>query len=222
MSERGASGVEELPAAAADRETARVEAFSDGVFAIAITLLVLELRVPAGLSAAGLRAALAAEWPSYFAFLTSFGIIGVMWINHHRIFGLMRRVDHALLVLNGLLLLGVSVVPFPTAVAAAYLGHPGAVEAMVLYCAVGIYIALAFTALWRYASSPARRPPLLRIAHDSEPVRALHEQYRFGPAVYVVALALALWRPAVSMGLCLAVAAFFAVPPRRPRAKATA
>ena len=209
----------ESEGAPVERETGRVEAFSDGVFAIAITLLVLELRVPAGLGAAGLRAALLGEWPSYFAFLSSFGIIGVMWINHHRIFSLLRRVDHAAIVLNGLLLLGVSIVPFPTAVAAAYLGHDGAVPAMVLYSSTGIYIALAFTALWRYVSSPSRRPALMRVAPDSGPVRALHAQYRFGPLFYLASLALAFLSPATSMALNLGVAVLFLVPPRAPGAR---
>src|SRR5204863_6829827 len=107
-----------------EKETQRLEAFSNGVFAIAITLLVLEMKVPhdAGL---GLGRALLDGWPSYFGFLTSFATIGIMWINHHRIFRLVGRIDHTLLILNGLLLLGVTFVPYPTAVLATYLGHPG-------------------------------------------------------------------------------------------------
>jgi len=109
-----------------EKETARIEAFSDGVFAIAITLLILEIKVPqeAG-SEEALTKALARQWPSYVAFLSSFATIGIMWINHHRLFTHIRRIDHGLLVLNSLLLLAVVVVPFPTALLAAHWGGPG-------------------------------------------------------------------------------------------------
>src|SRR5262245_38427492 len=95
-------------------ETARIEAFSDGVFAIAITLLVLDLKVPkeAGHDLS-LASALAAQWPAYLAFVTSFLTILVMWINHHRMFTLIGRSDDRLLVYNGLLLMGVTLVLFP-------------------------------------------------------------------------------------------------------------
>ncbi len=79
-------------------ETGRVEAFSDGVFAIAITLLVLDLKVPRDLPpGTTLLHALLAQWPSYVAFVTSFATIGIMWINHHTLFTLIKRTDHTLL-----------------------------------------------------------------------------------------------------------------------------
>src|SRR5713226_10354308 len=127
-------------------ETQRVESFSDGVFAIAITLLVLELKVPpAGNSQ--LSTLLIRQWPSYVAFLASFAFIGIMWINHHRLFTLIRRSDHTLLVLNLLLLLGVTVVPFPTALLAAYLGHPEQRTAAIFYNSVFVVIAILFNVL---------------------------------------------------------------------------
>ena len=84
------------------KETGRVEAFSDGVFAIAITLLVLNIQVPRDLHDTTLWAALLSQWPAFVAFLTSFATIGIMWMNHHRLFSLIRRVDHTLLLLNDL------------------------------------------------------------------------------------------------------------------------
>src|ERR1044071_3471000 len=99
----------------AEHETGRIEAFSDGVFAIAITLLVLDLKVP--MERHGdreLLTALAQQWPTYLAYVTSFSTILIMWINHHRVFSLIGRADDRLLFYNGLLLLGVSIVPFPT------------------------------------------------------------------------------------------------------------
>jgi len=92
-------------AAAAAKETARIEAFSDGVFAIAITLLVLDLKVPHDMAEGrDLAAALWRQWPAYLAFVTSFATICIMWINHRRMFTLIGRADDGLLVLNGLLL----------------------------------------------------------------------------------------------------------------------
>ena len=197
-----------------EQETGRVEAFSDGVFAIAITLLVLELRIPPGLSSAGLASALREEWPSYAAFLCSFATIGIMWLNHHRLFMLIRRVDRVLLVLNGLLLLGVSVVPFPTAVLADYLGHDGDRLAAAVYSGLFVFIALAFNGLWRYASSRARQPRMLRLPHDSTEVVAIHEQYRYGPVFYAVAFGLAFWNAALTVAVTGALALFFLLPPR--------
>src|SRR3954470_17218264 len=99
-----------------EMDRGRLEAFSDGVFAIAITLLVLDLTVPSTAEAheIGLGAALAAEWPTYFAYLVSFLVIGVIWINHHTMFTLVSRVDRRVLFVNLSLLLTISVIPFPT------------------------------------------------------------------------------------------------------------
>ena len=111
-----------------EKETGRIEAFSDGVFAIAITLLILEIKVPNAhdLGAGGLGAALLRLWPSYLAFVTSFATILVMWVNHHKLFRHIRRSDDAFLFLNGLLLLFVTSVPFPTSLVAEYLQRPEA------------------------------------------------------------------------------------------------
>src|SRR5690349_6439507 len=108
-----------------ERETTRVEAFSDGVFAIAMTLLILEITVPSAREGASMdnRAllhSLLALWPSYLAFLLSFGTVLVMWINHHGLFKHAHRADNRLLFANGFLLLVVTFIPFPTAVLAQY------------------------------------------------------------------------------------------------------
>ncbi|HKC24122.1 MAG TPA: TMEM175 family protein [Thermoanaerobaculia bacterium] len=196
-----------------EKETARVEAFSDGVFAIAITLLVLDLKVPRG-SGNRLGTELVESWPSYGAFLVSFATIGIMWLNHHRLFTLIHRVDHALLVLNGLLLLTITVVPYPTSLLAAHLGSEGARLAALVYCGWFIVIAIAFNVFWRYVSSPERRPPLLRHALDSPQVREITAAYRFGPLWYVVAFLLSYWHALAGIAVCGALALFFALPPR--------
>src|SRR5438477_2844831 len=102
----------------------RTEAFSDGIFGIAMTLLILEIQVPhesAGMSNAELARALASLWPSFFAFLASFCTVLIMWVNHHGLFELISHVDRRLMFVNGALLAVVTFVPFPTAVLAQHL-----------------------------------------------------------------------------------------------------
>jgi len=184
--------------------TARVEAFSDGVFAIAITLLILDLHVPDATPAGTLAGALAHQWPSYVAYVMSFSVILVMWVNHHRIFSLLSRADHPLLYWNGLLLMLISIVPFPTALLAKY---PGTRLAAGIYAAHGLLIALAFTALWRYA---IRGGHLLHPHHDRAEVARMSRQYRYGPLAYLAACLLVFVHPYATIALCLALALFFA------------
>jgi uncharacterized membrane protein len=192
-------------------ETSRVEAFSDGVFAIAITLLILEIKIP-GAGSGDLAQALLRQWPSYLSFLISFAFIGIMWINHHRLFTHIGRCDDVLLVLNLLLLLGVVVVPFPTAVLAMHLGQPDQRAALILYNSTYVFIAVAFNLLWRYASSGKRH--LLAGNVDAASVQRITRQYAFGPAWYLVCLALSWVSAAASLALNFALACFFALPPR--------
>src|SRR5256884_7916714 len=138
----------------------RVEAFSDGVFAIAIPLLVLEIRGPHG--DGGLWAGLLALWPSYIAFLMSFIVILIMWVNHHELLRMVRSVNYPFLFANGLLLLTVTFVPFPTAVLAAYLGTAEARTAVAFYCATFVVNALVwrllFAAMVRGGLKPSVTP----------------------------------------------------------------
>ncbi len=193
-----------------DKETARIEAFSDGVFAIAITLLVLEIKVP-NAGEGGLSSLLLRQWSSYASFFISFAFIGVMWINHHRLFTLIRRSTDTLLVLNLLLLMGVVAVPFPTAVLAAYLGHGDQRTAALLYNATYFVIAIIFNVLWRYSASNNR---LLSKDADPSAVDTITRQYAFGPVLYLVCLALVWISVPLSLLLNLGLAIFFAVPPK--------
>jgi uncharacterized membrane protein len=183
--------------------TARLEAFSDGVFSIAATLLVLELHVPE--AGAGLGQALLAQWPSYLTYATSFGTIGIIWVNHHSLFVHVRRVDRSLLFLNLLLLMTVSVIPFPTAVLGRYVtagddGH----WAGALYGGVMVLMSLAFSALWLHVTGDRRL-----IAGDLDPRRARREGVLFqaGLLAYVVAIGVSF----VSAQLALLVYALTAV-----------
>jgi uncharacterized membrane protein len=136
-------------------ETARVEAFSDRVFAIAITLLILNLKVPSG-PAGHLGAALARQWPTYAAFLLSFFFIGIMWVNHHRLFNHIRRSDNGLLFLNLLLLLGITVVPFPTALLAAHYGTADRTVAAAVFNGTYVVLAVFFNVLGTMRFGPGR------------------------------------------------------------------
>ena len=198
-------------------ETARVEAFSDGVFAIAITLLILEIKVPSPANGA-LGRQLLAQWPSYISFVISFAFIGIMWINHHRLFTHIRKCDDLLLVLNLLLLLGVTSVPFPTSVLALHLGGPDQRIAAILFNGTYLLIAILFNVLWRYAASKNRR--LLAENVRLESVDRISRQYAFGPLLYLGCLALAWISVPASLAMNLALACFFALPPHvasRPR-----
>lgn len=191
------------------RETGRVEAFSDGVFAIAMTLLVLGIKVPRPreLGDRGLAAALAGEWPDFLAYLTSFLTILVMWVNHHILFGHIRRVTPAFLFLNGLLLLLVTFVPFPTQLVAEFAGRPEASVAARIYSGTFVVIAISFNVLWRYAASGGR---LLATDADPTVVRSIARQYVVGPPAYFAAFLLASGWVDGSMGLCLLLAVYFA------------
>src|SRR5712691_10509824 len=131
--------------------TSRLEAFSDGVFAIAGTLLVLDLRVPS--DDPDLSRRLLGLWPAYAAYLVSFLTIGIIWVNHHTLLEHCRRVDRRFLYLNLLLLIAVGIVPFPTALVDQYiLSERGATAALVVYGLGAVLIAIAFTGVSLYAT----------------------------------------------------------------------
>ncbi len=187
-------------------ETGRIEAFSDGVFAIAITLLIIEVHVPHGHD---LGDDLLRLWPSYLGYLTSFLTIGVMWINHHHLFTLIDRADRTFLLLNTLLLMCIAFVPFPTAVLAQYVRTGDARAAAVLYGATLTVTAVFFNAVWRYAATDRR---LLAPAAPQEDVDDITRAYYFGPFVYGSSALLGLVSPRTSAAAYLAIAVFFALP----------
>lgn len=183
--------------------TSRVEAFSDGVFAIAITLLILEIRLPepAPRTNGELTAQLLGLWPSYLAYAVSFLLIGMIWINHHRMFHHIARVDGMLLALNLLLLLDVAFLPFPTDVLAGSLRSHGASNAAaVFYGLVLVVGGVFFNAVWWYA---ARGHRLLAEHITGREATVLGWRWSLGPVLYAVATALGLVSAVAS--LCLYV-----------------
>jgi uncharacterized membrane protein len=160
-----------------------MEAFSDGVFAIAITLLVLSLRLPGSTpDCSSLTCQLLAAWPQYFAYVVSFLTIGIMWMNHHTIVAHVTRVDRPLLVINLLLLMGVVAVPFPTELVATHLLGSGGAVAAVTYGLVMIAISAGFAGLWLYVVTHAAR---LGAAVPQDALRQSVPGFTLGGAVYV-------------------------------------
>ncbi len=197
---------------AEEKETGRIEAFSDGVLAIAITLLALELKVPiSDAKDFDLIQALLNQWPVYFAFLLSFLFILVIWINHRRLFIVIRRADNNLLILNGLLLCGITLIPFATELLAEYLQHPSQNVAAFVYSGVFFVTSLFFNLLWRYASYRNR---LFNAQTDRQLVMFITRQYSFGPPLYLLTMILAIFTTAGCMLLNVAMAIFFVLPNR--------
>jgi uncharacterized membrane protein len=178
-------------------DTGRVEAFSDGVFAIAITLLILEIRVPhAGLEGS-LWAGLVALWPSYIAFVLSFFVILIMWVNHHELMRLVHTIGYPFLFANGLVLLTVTFVPFPTAVLAEHLATAEASAAVTFYCGTFVVNSLA----WGLLFFAIVRGQLFRADVDAETIRRIRRAYMAGPLVYVIATLVALVQPVLGLTL---------------------
>ncbi len=199
--------------AQAEKSTGRLEAFSDGVFAIAITLLVLELKVPHLASGAieptsqALADSLAIQWPAYFSFVTSFFTILMMWVHHHTLFRLVRVTDSTLLFANGLLLLVVSVVPFPTAVLAEYFGTAAAPVAAELYCGVFVLVSVAFYLLLMAAF----RKQILAPGVPEKTLARIRRNYRLGPPLYLLAGLCSFFSPLLALFICTALWILWAV-----------
>jgi TMEM175 potassium channel family protein len=191
-------------------ETTRLEAFSDGVFAIAITLLVLEIHVPTIAESAaegGLRHALAERWPSFTGFAISFLTIGIMWANHHAIFQYVRRADRRFLLVNILFLMGISFVPYPTAVLAEHLPDAASrLTATLFYAGTFVVMAVLFNAVWWTGIYEGR---LLGADVDREGLEVISSRYRLGPFAYLAALVLAPLSVWLTLGLHVVMALFF-------------
>jgi len=190
----------------------RLEAFSDGVFAIAITLLVLEIHVPAAQdldTSAHLIAALGALWPSYLGYTVSFATIGIMWANHHNLIRLVGSVSHGLILANLLLLLIIGFVPFPTALLAATLGSPSGQVGVLVYCGTFVAIAIAFNVLWAQVRGGRG---VLRADVGQRTIAAINRSYRLGPPGFLVAFVAALFNPALGMAVIIGLVLLYMLP----------
>lgn len=187
-------------------ETGRVEAFSDGVFAIAITLLVLELKPPEG--DGGLWHTLVHEWPRFAGYLSSFFVIGIMWVNHHSMFRQIVRADRALLFYNLLLLLWTSLLPFPTGLISHYLGAGGtdAKVAEAVYSANLTLAAIAFSLIWAHAVRGGRliKEPL----GPGQEWRSI-ARFSVGTFVYAATIGLSFLSPGAALAVQFALALYY-------------
>jgi uncharacterized membrane protein len=190
-------------------DTNRLEAFSDGVFAIAITLLVLEIKVPHSATSA-LGSELLSLWPSYLAYAMSFIVIGAIWINHHTMFKHIVRADEMLLLLNTLHLMFIAFLPFPTAVLAEAL-HSRADEplATAFYGGTLAVIGVLVVIMWAYAAHDHR---LLSNKMSREEAKNHGRRLLVGPLGYVVASLTALVAPWLALMFYVALNVFFLWP----------
>lgn len=188
-------------------ESGRVEAFSDGVLAIVITLLILDVR--ADVRRGHLAADLLAQWPVYLAYLASFAFVGVVWVNHHQLFGRIRLVDTGLLWRNLLLLLAVSVLPFPTALVGHALQRGGAADQRVAVVVYGVIAGLLALAWLLVFSHLAAHPELL---HDNVPASffaAERSRAILGAVTYVAAILAGLALPVVALAVFVVLPVFY-------------
>jgi uncharacterized membrane protein len=198
----------ESPPPASGYRTGRMEAFSDGVFAIAITLLVLEISVPAG-SGDDLLGALVDQWPSYLAYVVSFSTIGAVWLVHTVITEYLDHSDSVFLRLNLLLLLVVSFLPFPTRLLAEYAATSDPERIATTVYGVNLLLALVMLSIvWRYAVLEK----LVRPDLADEEVKTLTRRLTPSLGLYVVMIVVGLFLPVLAVLGYLALALFILVP----------
>ncbi len=193
--------------------TNRLESFSDGVIAVAITLLVLGITIPNPDAKPyhSLAYQLGHRWPDYAAYIVSFVTIGIIWINHHAMIRRLERADHSILILNLLLLMTIGILPFATGVMAAYLRHPqGQQLAAAVYSGSFLLMAIAFATLNRHIL--LSRPYMLSVPLPLQERRKILGRALTGLAPYALATALAAVSAYASLAICAAVAFFYALP----------
>ena len=185
-------------------KTNRLEAFSDGVFAVAITLLILEINVPEG---EHLWHDLKEEWPSFASFFVSFWVIGIIWVNHHGLLDHIKRTDRPVLYLNLLVLMTVVFIPFSTALMADHL-KSGADEkvAALVYALAFLAMGIAFNLFWTYIVKHRRE---LGVEIPDEEVRRMSVGFMIGSPIYLVAVIMAFISPAVVLIIIPAVAVYY-------------
>jgi len=194
-----------------EKETARIEAFSDGVFAIAITLLVLELHVPEfkeGGDARALIEKLMEQWPGYLAFLISFFSIFIMWVNHHKLFKQIYKRNTGVMFANGLILFLVSLVSYPSALLARFYNSPSQQVAVSIYTGMFVVVNLAYILLWQQAS---RDRSLLRPGLEEQAIWDIRNNYLYGFPTYLAAFGLSFYYPVPALLICILLWVFWAL-----------
>jgi uncharacterized membrane protein len=183
--------------------TSRLETFSDGVFAIAATLLILDVKLPDGPVAHGYLHA----WPAYGAYAISFLTIGVMWINHHEVFRHIDRTDRTFLVINVFFLMVIAFIPFPTRVLAEHM-REDATAAAFAYGLTNVLMAVMYSALWFYALRGRR---LIAADADERALTGISRAFLPGIPIYTVATLSALVSSWLAVGIFAALMVFYAL-----------
>ena len=187
------------------KETGRIEAFSDGIFSIAATLLVLDLKPP--MATLPFWQGILNQWPGYASFLLSFLFIGIMWINHHRLFSHIIRSDDGLLAANLLLLLGVVWIPYPTSLMAQAVAGGQLRNAAIFYNGSYLVLAMLFNVLFFVCMSRGL------VDRQSAGARITLRRYAAGIVVYVICFAVTWWNVPLSLAINAGMALFFLLAP---------
>ncbi len=195
--------------------TNRIEAFSDGVFAIAITLLILEIHTPtkAGVIYQSLTAELLSIWPSYFAYMLSFVTIGTFWVNHHYMFKLYQKTNHVFNLLNVFFLMCISFLPFPTGILARYLLDPDKQGTAIAFYTFGLLLpATAWFSIWIYAC----HRQLIAVNLSPRFVSYLTKLYGCSIGLQFISVVAALIQPFVGLAIAIGLALLFLLPLKQP------
>lgn len=194
-----------------EKETTRVEAFSDGVFAIAITLLILEIKVPEAeihMTNGQLFTSLMNLWPSYFAFLLSFTAVLIMWINHHGFFKYLKNINPKFMYANGFLLLMVTFIPFPTAVLAEHINSSAANISSAFYCGAMVLVNIAFNVLW---FTTAYKRALIKDEISDALIIKIRNAYWFGFFVYLASFVISFFYAFAGLIICISFWIFWVI-----------
>jgi uncharacterized membrane protein len=191
-----------------DRDTGRIEAFSDGVIAVAITLLILDVHVPDVQT--GLLQALLNQWPVYLGYITSFLVITIFWANHHNMFRNIYQVDYALLIINSFFLMCIAFIPFATAQLTKYITSPTEQHtAAIVYGATLLLNGILFNTIWWYAVWKRR---LVRRDLDAQAVHRITKGYLFGLPFWALAIVLSLINVELSLAFYIFINLIYFLP----------
>lgn len=194
-----------------EKETARIEAFSDAVFAIAVTLLVLELHVPEfniGSNPSALLKELSSQWPTYIAFVISFFSIFIIWVNHHKVFKQIYKRNTGLMFANGLILFLVSLVSYPSALLARFYLSDSKQLSVTIYTGMFVLVNIAFNLLWQQST---KDKSLLRPGISDEAIKQLRNNYRYGFPTYLGAFIISFFYPDTALVICILLWIYWAI-----------
>ena len=196
--------------------TARLEAFSDGVFAIAITLLIIEIKVPShsDLENQSLRHYIGQQWPKYFAYVLSFVIIGIYWANHHYLFKLFKKTDHVFNLLNVFFLMTIAFLPYPTGVLGDYIITTIHAKSAVSFYSFALCLpAFAWLSIWVYAR---RKKRIIDHRLTDKFLDALTKQFIISNLLYLLAFLISRVNPVASISICVGLTLLYLLPPKKP------